>query len=281
MPKRKSESGETSARQMLHETFRKLREQRGLTLDDLHDETTYDRSYLHKLLHGTRLGSPEVWTALDGVFGTGEQLRQLWELARDDAFGSRYKRFMQLERLATVQYMYACSTIPGLLQTRAYAREVLEHGRPRDAAELQEDVEARMGRQNILDGEDAPFFRAVLDEAVFRRAAAQPAVWLEQLEALLEWQQRTNVTIEMLPFSAGLHDLMGGSLTVLWLPSGKSVAYLEGSKSGELVEDPPRVDELRLSYDVSRDRSLSPEQTTQFIEQLIKEMRACVPSDLI
>ncbi|WP_144317032.1 DUF5753 domain-containing protein [Streptomyces sp. sk226] len=227
------------------------------------------------------MGSPEVWTALDGVFGTGEQLRQLWELARDDAFGSRYKRFMQLERLATVQYMYACSTIPGLLQTRAYAREVLEHGRPRDTAELQEDVEARMGRQSVLEGEDAPFFRAVLDEAVFRRPAAQPAVWLEQLEALLEWQQRTNVTIEMLPFSAGLHDLMGGSLTVLWLPSGKSVAYLEGSKSGELVEDPARVDELRLSYDVLRDRSLSPEQTTQFIEQLIEEMPGCVPSDLI
>ncbi|MFF7874064.1 helix-turn-helix transcriptional regulator [Streptomyces californicus] len=281
MPKRKSESGETSARQMLHETFRKLREQRGLTLDDLHDETTYDRSYLHKLLHGTRLGSPEVWTALDGVFGTGEQLRQLWELARDDAFGSRYKRFMQLEREATVRYEYACSTIPGLLQTRAYAREALQHGRPRDAAELQEDVDARLGRQSVLEGEDAPFFRTVLDEAVFRRAAVQQAVWLEQLEALLEWQKRTNVTIEMLPFSAGLHDLMGGSLTVLWLPSGKSVAYLEGSKSGELVEDPARVDELRLSYDVLRDRSLSPEQTTQFIEQLIKEMRACVPSDPI
>ncbi len=64
---------------------------------------------------------------------------------------------------------------------------------------------------------------------------------------------------------------------------GDDQRQLEGGllASGELVEDPPRVDELRLSYDVSRDRSLSPEQTTQFIEQLIKEMRACVPSDLL
>ncbi|CAM5632285.1 hypothetical protein SMICM304S_04139 [Streptomyces microflavus] len=84
----------------------------------------------------------------------------------------------------------------------------------------------------------------MLDEAVFHRVASQPAVWLEQLEALLEWQKRPNVTLQLLPFSAGLHDLMGGSLTVLWLANGKAVAYLEGSKSGELVEDEDASQEL-------------------------------------
>ncbi|GGY83466.1 helix-turn-helix domain-containing protein [Streptomyces nitrosporeus] len=280
MPKRRSDSGgEASARRMLHETLGRLRERSGLSLEELHGETTYDRSYLHKLETGARLGSPEVMAALDKVYGTGNQLQQLWELARDDAFGSRYQRFMQLEREATVQYKYACSTIPGLLQTQAYATEVLGHARPRDATELQEDVAARMSRQSVLDGEDVPYFRAVLDEAVFRRAASQPAVWLEQLETLLEWQKRPNVTLQALPFSAGLHDLMGGSLTVLWLANGKAVSYLEGSKSGELIEEPGRVEELRLSYDLLRDKALSPERTTEFIQQLIKEIRTCDPAD--
>ncbi|MEI7030841.1 helix-turn-helix transcriptional regulator [Streptomyces pratensis] len=280
MPKRTSDpGGEASARRMLHETVKRLRDRSGMTLEELHDATTYDRSYLHKLETGARLGSLEALAALDKVYGTGEQLQQLWSLARDDAFGSRYQRFMRLEREATVQYKYASSTIPGLLQTRAYATEVLEHARPRDAAELQEDVDARMSRQAILDGDDAPYFRALLDEAVVRRAASQPAVWLEQLEALLEWQKRPNVTLQVLPFSAGLHDLMGGALTVLWLANGKAVAYLEGSKSGELVEEAGRVEELRLSYDLLRDKALSPEQTTEFIQQLIKEIRACDPAD--
>ncbi|ARF77274.1 hypothetical protein B7C62_19715 [Kitasatospora albolonga] len=256
-----------------------MRDRSGLSLEELHDETTYDRSYLHKLETGARLGSLEVMAALDKVYGTGDQLQQLWELARDDAFGSRYQRFMRLEREATVQYQYASSTIPGLLQTRAYATEVLEQARPRDAAALQEDVDARMSRQSILESEDAPYFRAMLDEAVFHRAASQPAVWLEQLEALLEWQKRPNVTLQLLPFSAGLHDLMGGSLTVLWLANGKAVAYLEGSKSGELVEDSGRVEELRLSYDLERDKALSPEQTTEFIQQLVKEIRSCLPAE--
>lgn len=114
MPKRASDSsGEASARKMLHETLKRLRDRSGLSLEELHDETTYDRSYLHKLESGARLGSLEVMAALDKVYGTGDQLQQLWELARDDAFGSRYQRFMQLEREATVRYEYASSSIPG------------------------------------------------------------------------------------------------------------------------------------------------------------------------
>lgn len=190
MPKRKSESGrDVSARTMLHETVARLREKSGMTLEELHDETTYDRSYPHKLETGARLGSPDVIAALDRVYGTRNQLQQLWELARYEAFGDRYQRFMKLEREATVRYEYASSVIPGLLQTAPYATEVLEQARSRGDAELQEDVANRMGRQSILDGDDAPHLRVLLDEAAFRRATSQPATWTEQLEALLKWQR--------------------------------------------------------------------------------------------
>jgi hypothetical protein len=186
---------------------------------------------------------------------------------------------MRLEREATVQYKYVCSVVPGLLQTEAYAEEILAKGRPRDDAELAEQVTARMSRQDILEGDDAPHFRALLDEAVFRRAATDPKVWRDQLEALLEVGQRSGVTIQVVPFSAGLHDLLGGSLTVLWLANGKCVAYLEGSKSGELIEEPEKVEALRLSYDLLRDKTFSPESSADFIRRLIEEIPRCDPSD--
>ncbi|MFB6943494.1 helix-turn-helix transcriptional regulator [Streptomyces sp. NPDC060286] len=279
MPKRKSDSGDATARSMLHETVARLREESGMSLQTLQDETTYDRAYLHKLETGARLGSPEVMAALDRVYGTKNQLQQLWELASDAAFGDRYQKFMQLERKASVQYTYSCSVIPGLLQTDGYATELLTHGR-REGADLEEDVAARMSRQDILRGEDAPHFRALIDEAVFRRKAADPKVWADQLAALIEWAQRPNVLIQVVPFSAGLHGLMGGSLTVLWLPDGRSVAYQEGAYTGDLVEEPGRVEEMRLSYDLLRDKALSPEQSREFIEQLIKE-HPCDPLDPI
>ncbi|QHY95495.1 hypothetical protein SSPS47_10235 [Streptomyces sp. S4.7] len=280
MAKGGSDAGrEASARVMLYETIARLREESGKSLAELQELTTYDRAYLHKLETGARLGSPQVVAALDAVYGTKRQLSQLWVLAREDAFGDRYQRFMRLEREATVQYKYVCSVVPGLLQTEAYAEEILAKGRPRDDGELAEQVTARMSRQDILEGDDAPHFRALLDEAVFRRAATDPKVWRDQLEALLEAGQRSGVTIQVVPFSAGLHDLLGGSLTVLWLANGKSVAYLESSKSGELIEEPEKVEALRLSYDLLRDKTLSPESSADFIRRLIEEIPRCEPSD--
>ncbi|CAD5963896.1 protein of unknown function [Streptomyces sp. KY75] len=32
-----------------------------------------------------------------------------------------------------------------------------------------------------------------------------------------------------------------------------------------------------MSYDLQRDKALSPEQTTEFIQQLVKEIRSCHP----
>ncbi|MFG2171024.1 helix-turn-helix domain-containing protein [Streptomyces niveus] len=89
MGKGTSDSGrEASARVMLYETIARLREESGKSLAELQELTTYDRTYLHKLETGARLGSPQVVAALDAVYGTKKQLAQLWVLAREGAFGT-------------------------------------------------------------------------------------------------------------------------------------------------------------------------------------------------
>ncbi|MFI1333325.1 helix-turn-helix domain-containing protein [Streptomyces sp. NPDC020845] len=93
MPARKNISGRRpSARRMLAAETR-LRQESGKSLGQLAEETTYDRTYLHKLETGARIGSPEVIAALDKVYGTGDRLMMLWELAREDAFPDKYKRW--------------------------------------------------------------------------------------------------------------------------------------------------------------------------------------------
>lgn len=63
-----------------------------------------------------------------------------------------------------------------------------------------------------------------------------------------------NVVLQVLPFSAGIHHLMGkGSLTLLWQKDGRSVAYVEGGSSGQLMDDPDDVLHHLLSYDRLRD----------------------------
>ena len=248
-----------------------------MSLAELGEATTYDRAYLHKLETGARIGSPEVIAALEAVYGTAGHLMMLWQLAREDAFADKYKRFMQLESKATVRYTYSAGAIHGLLQTEGYAREVFEATRARDEHDLTEEIAARLGRQELLRREDAPHFRAVLDESVLRRKTRDPEEWTRQLEHLLEASRLPNVTLQVLPFSAGPHSLLGTSVTVLWLPDGKAVAYTEGAHSGKLIEDPSEVERLRLSYDLLRDLALSPRDSVAFIERLLEEKKPCAP----
>lgn len=263
---------------MLAKELARLREESGMSLATLGEETTYDRAYLHKLETGARVGSPEVIAALQAVYGAaGEHLTMLWQLAREDAFADKYKRFMELEAKATVRYEYAAGIIPGLLQTEGYAREVLQAARPRDDNDLSEQVAARLGRQDLLQGDDPPHYRAVLDEAVLRRVGNDPDEWMRQLEHLVESSELPNVTIQVLPFSAGLHALMGTSLTILWLPDGKAVAYTEDQHSGQLLESAKDVEDLRLSYDLLRDLALSPRASVAFIKRLMEDGTSCTP----
>ncbi len=49
-----------------------------------------------------------------------------------------------------------------------------------------------------------------------------------------------HVTVQVLPYSVRLHDLLGGLCTLLRGPDGRTTVWLESSKSGELFEDPTR-----------------------------------------
>jgi transcriptional regulator with XRE-family HTH domain len=256
--------------------LRRLREVSGWSLSELADKTTYDRTYLSKLENGHKLGSIEAVAALDAAYGTGNHLQQLWRLAGDEVVPDRYRRYMQLEFDARVMQKYSISTIPGLLQTEGYARAQLLTARPRSEEALSEGVAARMARKAILDGDDPPHLRALLDESVLRRRTADPDIWREQLQALLD-EKRPNVTIQVLPLGAGLHDLLGGSLTLLWLPGGKSVAYAESGVDGSLIEESTEVEQLKLSYDLLRDSALSPSESRAFIRHVMEDSTSCTP----
>ncbi|MFI1487651.1 DUF5753 domain-containing protein [Streptomyces sp. NPDC020747] len=187
---------------------------------------------------------------------------------------------MELERQATVRYEYAVGAIPGLLQTKEYARDVLALSFPGEEQGLEEQVAARMGRQSLLRDEDAPHFRAVLDESVLRRPMRDEAAWTRQLKHLLTIAEQPKVTLQVLPFSAGLHHLMGTSLTILWLPDGRSAAYTETNVNGELFEEPAEVERLKLSYDLLRDFTLSPRKSVNVIQKVMEDNASCDSPDL-
>lgn len=268
------------ARRIFMEELALLREESGMSLAQLAERVRFDRSYLHKLETGLRLGDEATSRALDQCYGTGRHLQQLWKLAKEEVFPDRYKRYMKLEGEATVLHNYSASTIMGLLQTEEYAWEQQRTGWPKDDNELEEQVAARIRRQEVLTRPSPLHLRAILDESALRRQLSDPIAWRRQLIHLLESAELPNITIQVLPFSRGIQDL-GGSLTVLTLSNGTSVVYEESTTMGELLEEPGEVEYRKLAYDRLRDRALTPVESVAFIRSLLEEIATCEPPDSI
>ncbi|WP_411143348.1 helix-turn-helix domain-containing protein [Streptomyces sp. x-80] len=264
---------EDFAHELLARELCRLRRVAGLSLAKLAEGTNYDRTYLNRLETGDRISKLPVMEALDRVYGTEGLLAGLWKLARQDAFKDTYQLFMQHEAKAVIMHKYVMN-IPGLLQTEAYARTVMSSSpAPIGPERLEELVAIRLGRQEMLRRDPPPSFRFLLDESALRRPTPDRKIWHDQLVRLLDASEERNITIQVLPFTAGDHDLLGGSLTLLWKADGSTVAYLEGNKSGGLVEDPEKIARHRMSYEYVRDLALSPLDSAAFIQQLVEDSK--------
>ena len=165
--------------------------------------------------------------------------------------------------------------LPGLLQTEEYARAVLrqvyEQSTPERVNTL---VEVRMRRQGLLDQADPPQLFFILDEATVRRVVGGQAVMLRQVRRLTEMADRPNVTVEVVPFTAGYRAGMDGSFVILEFSDAADdpVVYLERS---ELVKEdlPEDVVSYREQFEQLRRMSLGPAGTLAFLKKITDEMK--------
>lgn len=140
--------------------------------------------------------------------------------------------YIELESYAGHIRQYAQGVVPGLLQTRSYAEEILSVPAGLvSAEERSRQVQARINRQQLLERGTAPQLEVIMDEAVLRRSAGNTEVMARQLDHLVEVSTRDNITIRVIPFGAGVHGAAGiGQFTMLDFPVDPRV--------GEPLESP-------------------------------------------
>jgi transcriptional regulator with XRE-family HTH domain len=211
----------------------------------------------------------ELTRAIDAAVGANDLLNDLWPHVYRESFPDWAARFMELAERAVLIREYASQAVPGLLQTEAYAREVLRVGRTVTSAQvLEERIASRMSRQDRLQGPDAPELCVVLDEAVLARRVGSDKTMLAQLERLrLACELHA---VQVLPFRSGAHPMLGGSLTILTLPNGSEVAYAEGADQGQLFEEPDDVALCIRAYDQLRADSLPAPMSARMIANAAK-----------
>ena len=225
--------------------------------------------------------------ALLSVYGIDDQehvdkLVALGKAARERGWWSNYRDVLSTELLHLIEYESAAAItrnfepllVPGLLQTEEYARAILPDHAPADSVESL--VKIRMKRQELLDRPDGPLLFFILDEAVIRRLVGGKDAMHRQLVRLVELGRRPNVTIEVVPFSAGAHPGLRGPFVVLEFPDPEDddVLYLENS-GGDLIsrEEPDQVLPYREAFEQLREISLGPEGSAEYLREVADGMR--------
>jgi hypothetical protein len=163
-----------------------------------------------------------------------------------------FERYLGLEQAASVIRSFEAQFIPGLLQTRPYARALLALGFPSAPPHIIERrTDLRMRRQDILRRRLPTRLWAVIDEAALRRPIGGGAVMRAQLRHLIEASDMPHVTIQVAPFSLGGHPAAGVPFTVLRLPGPQTpdVAYLEQLTSARYYEQHAEPEYYRHAMD--------------------------------
>jgi transcriptional regulator with XRE-family HTH domain len=251
---------------------RRLRTAAGLTQAELGNRTHVVSTRITQIERASGAKPTlELARALDVVLGADNLLVELWPYVYREAFPDWSRKFMEYAERAVAVREYAAHLVPGLLQTEDYARAVLRVGRTLGNEEqLKERVTLRMGRQKRLATPDRPELWVVLDEAVLRRPVGGQTVMREQLGRLLATAREAHITLQVLPFDQGEHDVMGGSLTLLTMPDGSEVAYTEGAHYGQLIEDPDEVGRFALTYDRLRAAALPPVMSLDMVRSAME-----------
>jgi hypothetical protein len=195
-----------------------------------------------------------------------------------DAASPRLLEYIELEAAASTTRNFQPLMVPGLLQTREYARVILEQlnwGREVDDELIEARVDVRMKRQELLERVDARELFFVLDEAVTRRVIGGPKVMRRQLDRLIDLAARDHITVEVLPFGAGTYPALNGSFVIQEFP-GKGdadILYQEGPEGDEISSDNPElISRYRDIFEELRRLSLGPAGSLSFLNAVAKEL---------
>jgi transcriptional regulator with XRE-family HTH domain len=221
----------------------------------LYGTDDYEASVLLKLLQ--RAGEPGWWQRYD------KRLMPEW-----------FDRLVGLQEAAATIRTFEIQYVPGLLQTPAYTRAVVERGLPNaPAGEVERRVELRRHRARLLFRPDAPQLWAVIDESVLLRVLGSTEVMREQLAHLVEMAERPNVTLQIVPLN--VTNASAPAIPVTYLRFGgldlPDVVYLEHIKSANFLEDLDETEEYRVALDRLADEALTPRDSLELLRTTMEQ----------
>jgi transcriptional regulator with XRE-family HTH domain len=282
----------TAARMLLGAYLRRLREDRGITLEDAGDTIRASHSKMSRMELGRVGFKPRDVLDLLGLYGVRDERELMAMLARvrdanapgpwqpySDILPDWFQRYLDLEAAASLIRTYEVQFVPGLLQTKEYARAVvrLGHGEAREE-EIDLRVHVRLERQALLNRSKPPQLWAVVDEAALRRPLGGLRVMRDQIQALIEATELPNVKLQVIPLEAGGHSAVGGSFTILRFPHDDlpDIVYLEQLTNAQYLDKREDVDRYAETVGRLVVEAEPPTRTVEVLRQILRRLEADV-----
>jgi hypothetical protein len=232
----------------------------------------YGEDLVYKIEGGKRIPREEYLDKADEVLRAGGLISATWEDVRKVRYPKSVRALADLEAKAVEIGVYVGLSIHGLLQTPEHARALFEAWQPPySEEEVDRLVEARMARKSIFERSPAPALSFVLEEATLRRRVGGTMGWRQQLEHMLEAGRLRNVTLQVMPTSAGAHPGLDGRIEVLKFADGTAAGRSDGAFNGRPTSDPKQLRILELRYGTIRAQALTPRESLAFIERVLGE----------
>lgn len=128
----------------------------------------------------------------------------------------------------------------------------------------------RIDRQAILTRKTPVNIVAVFDEVAIRRAIGGPEVMRGQYRRLIEVDDLHNLTLHIIPSSAGAYAGIMGAFFILGFDDAPDLVYTEGHVGGQITEHRPTVQEYRLRYDLIKGAAMSADESRKLLRAALE-----------
>ncbi|MCF2533991.1 helix-turn-helix domain-containing protein [Yinghuangia soli] len=253
--------------------IRHRREALGMTREQLAALTTSSPHTVASYESGHRpLNAVFVFQA-DDALGADRALLRLWDRASGKEPVGDPNWYFRMEAEAAAIRAFEPNVVHSLLQTPTYARSLFALSPLRQSEEqLADRVARRMERAALLDPDHGCVFTFVMDEAALQRMPVGADSARRQLEHVLDVGIRPNVSVLVVPFSAGLHLGLNGAFSVFSFDEGADAGYAPSFEGSRLILNPARVRFLREVFEGVLSAALPRPQSEELIKSTLERL---------
>lgn len=231
-------------------------------------------SMVSQIETGTKKPRREHAVSLDRELMTGGELTELWDnLFREEQSPSWFQDGLMLEREASEIRDFQTSIIPGLIQTREYAKAILASGHrwSPNTDGLEKQVDARMKRKEIIHAFNGPILSFVMGEEFLRRDVGSHQTMSEQVSHLIHLMEAGIVRFQIVTSQSPTYKGNSGSFRTMSFHNKPPVAIGEYVSGEQILRTETDVRSYNMLFSALQGDALSIPETIAELRKKIDQ----------